>query len=83
MAWPSACRGVKLAQADRGKVDRDGRYVAKDLPEGYKWFWLAADGTGYDFAANLGKMYRDGLVLKMSPEQIVEGNRRVAAFVPN
>jgi hypothetical protein len=41
----AANQGVKHAQVDLGSIYRDGRSVTKDLPEAYKWFCLAADGT--------------------------------------
>jgi hypothetical protein len=79
----AANRGVKQAQVELGSIYRDGKGITKDLPEAYKWFCLAADGTAMDFAANTAKGHRDGLVLDMSQDQIAEGNRRVTAFAPN
>jgi hypothetical protein len=81
----AANQGVRQAQVELGSVYRDGKFVARDLPEAYKWFSLVAAGGGgaLDFAANLGKTYRDTLIMQMSQGQIAEGNRRMAGFVPN
>jgi Bacterial PH domain len=79
----AANRDVKDAQLELGLLYRDGRFVAKNLPEAYKWLSLAAKATHGSPAAGLGAMYRDRLVLNMPQKQIAEGNQRLAAFTPN
>jgi len=79
----AANRGARQAQVELGSVYSEGKYVSRDLPEAYKWFCLAADGNVFEFAANLGRTYRDATVLQMTPDQIAQGNARVAAFAPN
>jgi TPR repeat protein len=78
----AASRRHNRAQLELGQLYRDGRLLKTDLPEAYKWYCLAAEGSSTElFAPNLGISYRDGLILKMSQEQISEGDRRVAHFL--
>lgn len=76
----AATRRHVRAQLELGRMYGDGRFLAKDLPEAYKWFCLAAEGAPMDII-NTGKSSRDSLILKMTQEQISEGNKRVAQFL--
>jgi TPR repeat protein len=66
------------AQYEVGKCYRDGKGVSADPVEAFKWFDLAAK-KGYIMA----KVYRDKLVLKLTSDQIAEGQRRSNQFKPN
>jgi TPR repeat protein len=76
----AASQGHSRARLELGQLFQEGTYVKKDWPEAYKWFCLAADGNPLDLSAQIGKTYRDGLILKMTRDQIDEGNRRSAQF---
>jgi hypothetical protein len=73
----------KLAQVELGQVYEEGRFVVQDLVQAYKWYSLGAVGSPVEFAANLGKAYRDRLILKLTQAQIAAGDKLIAAFVPN
>lgn len=79
----AANEGIKLAQVELGQLYAEGKFIQKDAPEAYKWFSLAADGGTMDFGANLGRTYRDQLVLKLSPAELAEANRRINGFNAN
>lgn len=76
----AAGQGHRRAQFELGQLYCDGKLLTKDLPEAYKWFCLAADSTPLDFTASLAKSSRDSLILKMSQDQLAEGNQRLAKF---
>jgi len=69
--------GFALAQYNLGDRHATGRGVPQDPTEAYKWFSLAA-AQGIPDAAEA----RDQLKASMTGEQMKEGKRRVAAFVP-
>lgn len=80
----AANQGHKNAQLDLGGLYRDGKLLSKNVPEAYKWFSLVAQSTEpFDGMAINGRMFRDRLVLTMTPAEIAEGNRLLAAFSPN
>jgi hypothetical protein len=79
----AANQGNKRAQVDLGREYQSGKHVTSDLPEAYKWFSLAAAGNNpFDPVQLEGKRALDALVLKMTQDQIAEGQKRVAAFTP-
>jgi TPR repeat protein len=63
------------AQIELGHCYANGRAVQKDNVEGYKWYALAANHNEI-----LGQVHRDRLILKMTSDQIAEGQRRAASF---
>lgn len=76
----AATQGHKGAQFELGKLYCEGKLLTKDLPEAYKWFCLASDASPLDLPAGFAKSWRDGLILKMSADQIADGNQRLAKF---
>ena len=66
------------AQYEAGRCYRDGKGVSADPVEAFKWFDVAAR-KGHAMA----KVYRDKLVLKLTSDQIAEGQRRSGQFKPN
>jgi hypothetical protein len=78
--WFLKCaeQGNATAQALLGSAYEYGHGVPQDKVEAYKWFDLAAAVTG-----DHGDIRRrDDLVSHMTPDQIAEGTKRAAAFVP-
>lgn len=63
------------AQRDLGKCYLNGTGVAKDVIEAHAWLKLACRGDRIRQG-----LYLDGLVLKMNPDQISQGEKRVQAF---
>ncbi len=54
-----------------------GEIVVQDKVEAYKWYSLAAAEGKTEVIK-----YRDNMMRSLTPEQIAEGQRRAAAFVP-
>lgn len=79
----AATQGDKRGQADLADIYLDGKLVKPDLVEAFKWGDLAARGSMIDTATITGRSTRDAAILKMSPEQVAEAQRRVAAFAPH
>ena len=79
----AANQGDKLGQADLAGVCLEGKLVKQDLIEAYKWGDLAAQGSMIDTATISGRSTRDSAILKMTPDQISEAKKRVAAFIPH
>ncbi len=73
----AAEQGEPLAQYDLGQRYERGLGIPADPAEAYKWHSLAATHGIPDAATAL-----DTLKAKMTRDQINEGKRRVAAFVP-
>jgi TPR repeat protein len=65
------------AQYEVGRCYRDGKGVAADPVEAFKWFDLATKKGQI-----IAKVYRDQLVLKLTSDQIAEGQRRSNQFKP-
>ena len=78
-----ADKGDRRSQADLAGILLEGKLEKQDLIEAYKWGELAARGATNDPVAKTGAAARDAAILKMSPVQITEGKKRVAAFVPH
>jgi hypothetical protein len=77
----AANQGEGNGQYELGQIYREGRYVAKDLPEAYKWLSLAAQSRqASHLSVSLANTYRDSMTLKMTQAEIAEGKRRLAAF---
>ena len=88
MLWvrnlPDAVRWLKAAaeqdhpraQLTLGRTCRDGRLVPPDPIEAYKWLALAATHGLTEAATE-----RDALILALSADQVVEGQRRVNALL--
>ena len=66
------------AQYEAGRCYRDGKGVSVDPVEAFKWFEVATK-KGHIVA----KVFRDQLVLKLTSDQIAEGQRRSDQFKPN
>ena len=73
----AADQGFAKAQVVLGSYYRDGTLVRKNHAEAYKWFSLAS-AQAYDAALTA----RDNLILKMTAEEVADGQRRVSAIVP-
>ncbi len=74
---PDAEAGVPEAQYLLGMMYVNGKGVSADFVEAYKWLELAAaQGDAEAVKA------RDLVFRLLKPEQIAEGKRRAAAFVP-
>ena len=74
----AADQGDPLAEAALGMSFADGQGVPQNDIEAYIWLSLAA-AQGQKSAAFM----RDGVAMRMSREEIVEGQQRAAAFVPH
>jgi TPR repeat protein len=72
----SAEQGNADAQGCLGEAYQNGEGTAQDYVEAYKWYSLYAAQGG------LGIESRNAIARLMTPEQISEGQRRAAAFVP-
>ena len=72
----AAEQGLWNAQVSVGWKYQLGKGVPADLVEAYKWFNLAAaqDANAISF--------RDDIMKSLTAEQIAEGQRRAAEFVP-
>jgi hypothetical protein len=79
LAWLLRAGGQDHApgQIELGHCYRDGKVVPPDLCEAYKWYSLAARKS-----LTCKPRFLDPLILKMTPEQIAEGQKRVESFVP-
>lgn len=73
----AADQGYAKAQMILGNYYRDGTLVRKNYPEAYKWFSLAS-AQAFEAAITA----RDTLILKMTEEQVTDGQRRFAAVAP-
>jgi tetratricopeptide (TPR) repeat protein len=74
----SARQRYQLAEIELARLYKDGQFVKKDYTEAYKWYSLAHDVPGLEV---LAKVYRDQLILKMSREQINEGQKKFETFL--
>jgi TPR repeat protein len=70
LAWllRAGAQEHERAQIDLGHCYRDGTAAKQDLPEAYKWYSLAARKT-----RTWKPLYLDPLILRMTTEQIAEG----------
>jgi uncharacterized protein len=73
----SAEQGHVQAQNSIGYSLATGHGTETDLIEAYKWYSLAIAQNDPNAKVNLQK-----LLAQLAPEQIEEGNRRVAGFTP-
>jgi TPR repeat protein len=73
----AAEQGEAYAQNSLGIMYHNGQGVPRDLMEAYKWYSLAAAKGNTN-----GMNNRDNLLKSLPPEQITEGQRRAAQFVP-
>jgi hypothetical protein len=74
----AANQGHERAQVDLGHCYRDGKGVRQDHVQAYKWYSIAARQNNI-----WGAMYRDPLILKMSPQQVSEAQRQANVFAPH
>ena len=74
----AAEQNLARAQYSLGGCYYVGMGVKIDYTESYKWNVLAADQGNTDAVNRLNSVFRENL----TPEQIAEGQRRAAAFVP-
>ena len=73
----AADHGYARAQIVLGTYYRDGNLVRKNLAEAYKWFSLAS-AQSVDTATTA----RDNLILKMTADQVADGQRLFTAALP-
>lgn len=71
----AANRGHRQAQKDLGSCYANGKGVAKDLVEAYKWYKVSSRGDRIWEMTSL-----DPLALTMNASQISEGEKRARAF---
>jgi TPR repeat protein len=74
----AANQGLGSAQLDIGNCYETGNGVKQDYIEAYKWYKL---GTAHNSTS--AKIYLDRVILKLSSQQIEEGQKRAGIFVPN
>ena len=72
--WRAAEQDVAIAQQMLGQYYEEGNGVPEDDIEAYKWFSLAV-------AQGVPATSRDALSSRMARAEIIEGQRRAAAFV--
>jgi hypothetical protein len=73
----AANQGLNGAQCDLGYFYEKGYGVKQDYVEAYKWYKLGTRKNG------LASMKLDPLILKLTQEQIQEGERRAKDFTPH
>lgn len=74
----AASQDNKPAQMALAQLYEDGPVLRQDYAEAYKWYTLAHRRIGLEVVA---KVYLDRLVLKMSQEQITDGQQRVEKYL--
>jgi hypothetical protein len=74
----AANQGQEGAQCDLGYFYDKGYGVKQDYAESYKWYKLGTQKNGL-----LGSMKLDPVILKMSQQQIQEGEKRAKGFTPH
>lgn len=74
----AANQGLDGAQHDLGYFYEKGLGVKQDYAEAYKWHKLATHNNGVSEI-----LYLNPLILKMSQQQIQEGERRAKDFTPH
>jgi hypothetical protein len=79
----AAYQGDKQGQTDLASIYLEGKLVKQDLIEAYKWGELSAKNPSPDFVVFSGASTRNAAILKMNADQIMEGRKCVAAFVPH
>ncbi|HOW80857.1 MAG TPA: hypothetical protein PK406_15555, partial [Verrucomicrobiota bacterium] len=72
-------QGHAQAQWRLARILGEGAYVKQDYIEAYKWLTLAIRSP----MSIVPDVDRNNLILKMTQEQIQEGERRAKAFVPH
>jgi len=75
----AANQGHFEAQVQLASLCTDGKYLPQDNAEAYKWLTVAMRSP----TPIVPRVHRDNLILKMTQEQIQEGERRAKAFVPH
>ncbi len=70
--------GDAHGQAMLSDAYTDGKGLPLDFVEAYKWIILAIATTGDETKIK----FRDAILLKLTPEQIAEGQKRAAEFKP-
>lgn len=78
----SADQGLGEAQGVLGECYLNGEGVPQDYVEAYKWFNLSAAQDDSLSTKGISVQERNSITRLMTPEQIAEGQRRAAAFVP-
>jgi TPR repeat protein len=74
----AADQGEVNSQYNLGGLFDKGKGMPQNDVEAYFWYSLAAAQGATDAAHN-----RDGIAYRMSREEIIEGQRRAAAFIPH
>lgn len=78
----AADQGLGDAQGALGECYQNGEGVPQDYVEAYKWFNLSAAQDDLLSPKGIAAQERNSITRLMTPEQIAEGQRRAAAFVP-
>jgi len=78
----AAEQGLGNAQGALGECYQNGEGVPQDYVEAYKWFNLSAAQGDLLSPKGISVQERNSITRLMTPEQIAEGQRRAAAFVP-
>jgi len=78
----AADQGLGGAQGALGECYQSGDGVPQDYVEAYKWFNLSAAQDDLLSPKGIAAQERNSITRLMTPEQIAEGQRRAAAFVP-
>jgi TPR repeat protein len=77
-------QGDQSAQFELGKQFEAGNWIKEDKVEAYKWYKLAMRRGSPIAPKDLaGKFALDALILKLTQDQIADGEKRVAAFAPS
>jgi hypothetical protein len=76
----AANQGHGGAQVDIGSCYETGDGVKQDYVEACKWYRLASQESSP--SSGIAKMYLNRISLKLTPEQIAEGQKRADSFVP-
>jgi hypothetical protein len=80
----AANAGDRSGQANLASIYFEGKYVPQDLVQAYKWAELGSRGVSTEgiFARSQAQSTLNAAILKMTPEQILEGKRLALEFRP-
>lgn len=81
LARKSADQGDPAGQYLLGTLYLQGAGVSKSIPDAFVWFCLSTTGDNPRMTAEARKIC-DGLRPMMTPSEVAEGEKRIAAFKP-